>query len=53
VVLISSRSAPLIATLRKGIRNCSNNVLPVIKPAPVPQAAARHQRGHPMLAEPP
>jgi hypothetical protein len=54
VVLISSRSALLIATLGKGIRNCSNNVLLVSKPTPVPQAAAHHQRGHPMwLVEPP
>jgi hypothetical protein len=53
VVLISSRSVMLIATLRKGIRNCSNNVLLVSKPTPVPQAATHHQRGHLMwLAEP-
>jgi hypothetical protein len=48
VVLISSRSVTLIATLRKGIRNCNNNVLLVSKPTPVPQAATHHQRGHPM-----
>jgi hypothetical protein len=53
VELILSRSALLIATLRKGIRNCSNNVLPVSKPVLVPQAAAHHQQAHPMwLAEP-
>jgi hypothetical protein len=48
VVLISSRSAPLIAILGKGIRNCSNNVLLVSKPMLVPQAAAHHQQAHPM-----
>jgi hypothetical protein len=54
VVLMLSRSAVLIATLWKGIRNCSNNVLLVSKPTPVPQAATHHQRGHPMwLTEPP
>jgi hypothetical protein len=52
VVLILSRSALLIATLRKGIRNCSNNVLLASKRMPLPQAAF-HQRGHPMsLVEP-
>jgi hypothetical protein len=48
VVLILSLSALLIATLWKGIRNCSNNVLLASKPTPVPQAAVLHQRGHPM-----
>jgi hypothetical protein len=54
VVLMLSRSALLIATLRKGTRNCSNNVLPVSKPMPVPQVTTHHQWGHPMwLTEPP
>jgi hypothetical protein len=52
VVLISSRSALLIGTLGKGIRNCSNNVLLVSKRMPLPQAAAQHQQAHPMLVEP-
>jgi hypothetical protein len=53
VVLILSRSALLIATLRKGTRNCSNNVLLVSKRTPLPQTAPLHQRGHPMWLEEP
>ncbi|KAG1762643.1 hypothetical protein EDD22DRAFT_560437 [Suillus occidentalis] len=42
---LEANIALLIATLWKGTRNCSNNVLPVSKPTLVPQAATHHQLG--------
>ncbi|KIK37918.1 hypothetical protein CY34DRAFT_421713 [Suillus luteus UH-Slu-Lm8-n1] len=53
VMLILSRSALQIATLRKGIRNCSNNVLLASgRLTLMLQPAAQHQQAHPMLVEP-